>query len=270
MTTPPPEPGDDPRLPARLRANGIIRDGEQAVGRAWFRALTRWMDRVRPAVLPEGGAPNPGQVNQFVPFWGTLVDDEVMPPVRGILSRVWRAVTDATPDPLTDPAVADYLNVVGNRLRGVPDEVYSRIVREAELGLAEGESIDEIANRIRPVLTASGTDLWPNRATTVARTETIGAVNAGAYFAAVRDAEQRGDPAPFKVWLATEDARTRPTHRAADGQRTLVSEPFRVGGASLQFPGDPTGPAQEVINCRCTFLPVVLGEELDWTDRGWS
>jgi len=246
----------------------VIRDGERRVGRAWFRALTRWLDRVRPSVLPEDGSPQPQQINQFAPFWGTLIDDDVVPEVRGILSRVWRAVNrDETQDPLTDPSVADYLNTVGNRLRGVPDEVYSRIVRELELGLREGESIPDLADRIRPILTASGTDLWPNRATTIARTETIGAVNAGAYFAALRDAEREGDPAPMKVWLATEDTRTRPTHRRADGQRTLLSEPFHVGVGRLQFPGDPTGPPQEVINCRCTFLPVTLGEELDWTDR---
>jgi uncharacterized protein with gpF-like domain len=97
----------------------------------------------------------------------------------------------------------------------------------------------------------------------------MGAVNAGVFRAAQLDAEQRGDPAPFKMWLATEDSRTRPTHRTADRQRTLLSEPFIVGGARLMFPGDPTGPADEVIQCRCTMLPIVLGDELDWTDRGY-
>ena len=101
----------------------------------------------------------------------------------------------------------------------------------------------------------------------MARTETIGAVNAGVFRAAELDAEQRGDPAPFKQWIATEDSRTRPTHHDADNQRTLLREPFIVGGARLLFPGDPTGPAAEVINCRCSLLPIVLGEEIDWTER---
>ena len=92
-------------------------------------------------------------------------------------------------------------------------------------------------------------------------------MNAGIFRAAVLDAEDRGDPAPFKVWLATDDSRTRETHDLADGQRTLMSEPFRVGGAALMFPGDPRGPAQEVINCRCSLLPLILGETIDWTDR---
>jgi hypothetical protein len=73
--------------------------------------------------------------------------------------------------------------------------------------------------------------------------------------------------APFKQWISTEDPRTRPTHVAADKQRTLLREPFRVGGASLLFPGDPRGPGAEVINCRCSMLPIVLGDIIDWTER---
>jgi hypothetical protein len=54
---------------------------------------------------------------------------------------------------------------------------------------------------------------------------------------------------------------------AADQQRTLLSEPFRVGASALLYPGDPMGAAAEVINCRCVLLPIVLGEILDWTNR---
>jgi len=170
-------------------------------------------------------------------------------------------------EPESDPWTADYLNQVGNRLVRIPDEVYALIVSELEHGLREGESIPDMARRVERVLTATGSERWPNRARTVARTETIGAVNAGVFRAAVLDAQDRGDVAPAKVWIATEDARTRPSHTEADKQRTLLLSPFRVGGADLMFPGDPRGPAQEVINCRCSLLPVVLGEEIDWTDR---
>jgi uncharacterized protein with gpF-like domain len=163
--------------------------------------------------------------------------------------------------------VAQYLNRAGNRLRNVPDEVYSLIVAEVERGITEGRSIDDVQAAIQVLLTASGADRWPNRARTVARTETIGAVNAGVFRAAEMDAQERGDVAPMKVWIATDDSRTRPTHTDADGQRTLLRSPFQVGGAQLLFPGDPAGPAQEVINCRCTTIPIVLGEEIDWTER---
>lgn len=59
---------------------------------------------------------------------------------------------------------------------------------------------------------------------------------------------------PYKMWVTRRDERVRETHAAADGQTVPVDHPFLVGGASLQHPGDRTGPASEVINCRCVTV----------------
>lgn len=256
---------DDPHLPQRLRAQAFIRGGEASVGQAWYRSMTRFLDRVRPSVT-RGGGIDPGRVSDHSGFWSDEINVNVLPAISGVLSDAWRRVTDAG-NPPTDPWVRNYLNDSGNRMRSVPDEVYALIVAEVERGVSEGRSLDRVTADVQLILTASGTDRWPNRARTVARTETIGAVNAGVFRSAELEAEQRGDPAPFKVWISTEDQRTRPSHMEADQQRTLMREPFRVGGARLLFPGDPRGPGNEVINCRCSMLPVVLGETIDWTER---
>lgn len=258
-------PIDDPGLPQRLRAEAFIREGEQRVGRAWFRSATRFFDRVRPAVT-RGGSIDPARVSDEQQFWTEQVNVEVMPVVDSILSTAWRRVTRAA-EPAGDPWVAQYLNEAGNRMSNLPDEVYGLIVAEIERGIRDQLDIPTVAKAVDEILTTAGSDRWKNRAVTVARTETIGAVNAGVYRSAQLDAEARGDVAPFKQWISTADKRTRPTHVEADKQRTLLSEPFRVGGAQLMFPGDPTGPANEVINCRCSLFPVVLGEEIDWTER---
>lgn len=258
-----PVPDDD--LPARLRAAAFIAEGEQRIGRRWFRSLTTWLDRVRPAVT-RGGGVDPARVSDFTGPWTDAVNTEILPEIGGLLGQAWRRVT-AAGEPRTDPWVADYLNERGNRLVRLPDEVYALIVAEVERGITEGLEIPKVTAAVQAVLTSTASEYWPNRAVTVARTETMGAVNAGVFRAAELDAEQRGDPAPFKQWISTEDTRTRPTHREADKQRTLLRSPFVVGGAQLMFPGDPRGPAAEVINCRCTILPVVLGETIDWTDR---
>jgi hypothetical protein len=63
MTVPP-----DPNLPQRLRAQAFIREGEQRIGRRWFRSMTRFLDRVRPAVLRDGGV-DPGRVSDHQQFW---------------------------------------------------------------------------------------------------------------------------------------------------------------------------------------------------------
>lgn len=89
---------------------------------------------------------------------------------------------------------------------------------------------------------------WQVRATRIARTESTGAFNFGALSALADEGVTR------KTWVATEDSRTRPTHVAADGQTVPLMQPFRVGTAVLQMPGDPSGPANETINCRCTVI----------------
>jgi uncharacterized protein with gpF-like domain len=265
VTTP---PGSDPLLPARLRSLAVIADGEQRTGRAWFASARRFLDRVRPAVTG-GGLVDPGRVSDHQQFWTDEVNVRVMPTVARTLRDQFRRVTGRR-EPEGDPWVAQYLNEAGNRLVRLPDEVYALIVAEVERGIRDGDDIPTVTQRVDEVLSVSASERWRNRARTVARTETMAAVNGGAFRSAQLEAEAAGDPAPFKMWLATEDRRTRPTHRDADQQRTLLSEPFRVGLSSLMYPGDPFGAAAEVINCRCTMLPVVLGETLDWTNRQYQ
>jgi glutathione S-transferase len=89
---------------------------------------------------------------------------------------------------------------------------------------------------------------WRSRASNIATTESTAAFNSAA-LSALRD-----EGAETKVWLATSDARTRPEHRAADGQETGLTQPFDVGGYSMQHPGDPSAPAHLVCRCRCTLI----------------
>lgn len=96
-------------------------------------------------------------------------------------------------------------------------------------------------------LDANGS-IWRERATLIARTEATGAGNFGALQALTIEGVLT------KKWMATEDTRTRETHRAADDQQVAIAQPFVVGASLLQFPGDPTAPVGEVANCRCTII----------------
>jgi uncharacterized protein with gpF-like domain len=54
------------------------------------------------------------------------------------------------------------------------------------------------------------------------------------------------------TWVSTKDNRTRETHRGMDGQSRPFGVPFdSPSGAKLLYPGDPSAPAEEVVNCRC-------------------
>lgn len=99
--------------------------------------------------------------------------------------------------------------------------------------------------------------VWQTRAERIARTETTGAYNAGAY-AAQQEAE-----VGVRMWIATPDGATRETHLDMSGTCVPVGEPFVFpDGSELMFPGDPSGPPSETINCRCTTVSGVTCEQL--------
>ncbi len=102
---------------------------------------------------------------------------------------------------------------------------------------------------------------WQWLARRIARTEIHGAIEGGS-LAAAQAVEQATGAPMFKRWLSTTDTRVRGTHAVADGQIVKLGEPFTVGRAELQHPGEAGGPAHEVINCRCTML-VLEQDEVD-------
>ena len=59
-----------------------------------------------------------------------------------------------------------------------------------------------------------------------------------------------------KEWIASFDDRTRSSHAEAGASEPIpYNEAFMVGGSLLMYPGDPSGPAAEVVNCRCSVAP---------------
>lgn len=91
------------------------------------------------------------------------------------------------------------------------------------------------------------------RGETIARTEVKMAFEASAdeSLLQVVDEGLTEADAVEKIWSATGDARTRPSHMSANGQRVKLNEPFLVAGYRMLYPGDPSAPASETINCRC-------------------
>ena len=167
------------------------------------------------------------------------------------------------------PYVARHLEEVRNRMVRIPEQVFDLVRTEVDEGINAGEGVPELAKRIDATLLNSGSERWKNRAVVVARTESMGAYNGGT-LDAFKVIQEETDEKLEKVWLATMDTRTRDTHFIADGQRVPFAAPFIVGGFPGMFPGDPTLPAQEVIQCRCTFLVVEPGEVTDLSHRGWK
>jgi len=105
--------------------------------------------------------------------------------------------------------------------------------------------------------------LLRQRGETIARTETLKALNAGRQEALDQLIENPNNDVRaedvVRAWDSTGDARTRETHAAADGQVVPQGEAFTVGGYSMMYPGDTSlgAPAGETVNCRCYMAPEI-------------
>lgn len=88
-----------------------------------------------------------------------------------------------------------------------------------------------------------------SHAAAVTRTEVNAVCNLAAMDAAYRQGKR------FKTWKTFGDAKVRPSHKAANGQRVPLDMPFTVGGYEMMFPNDSSlgAPAGEVVNCRCVL-----------------
>ena len=116
--------------------------------------------------------------------------------------------------------------------------------------IAEGIADNLTADEMTRSLKRACSNMSYSRARTIARTETHQAGMTGQHIGMIQTADDV-DIEMEKVWIASGDMRTRPTHAAADDQTVAMDQAFDVGDSSLMYPGDPRGDAAEVINCRC-------------------
>ena len=134
-----------------------------------------------------------------------------------------------------------------NKLAGVPQEIYDGIKGLLETAAASGQSERGLADSIREAFDQT----YEGRAETVARTETASA------YGSASQASLEDSSWTHKRWLSAHDSAVRDSHREMDGEVVPVDERFSNG---LMFPGDPDGPAEEVINCRCVSVAATPEE----------
>lgn len=167
----------------------------------------------------------------------TEVNSATMRTLDGRLGEV-RALTaegSGSRSPVPHPAIDQRADVAWNR----------RKVEAAARG-AVGRTPAEAGERMRQVA-----DMNSNACARRVRTAINGAENAGRMDAMLAMGGS-------KRWVTMADELVRDSHAALHGVVVPVDEPFDNG---LMFPGDPSGPPEEVYNCRCT---------LEWVDDGES
>lgn len=268
MTEPWSGDGVDPWLPDRLAHAEAAAAAELAVREQFWAELSTWLVRVSRAVL-RTALPDPVAVFAQEPAWAAAVERVVSGSITDAISVTHRRIFGEGYPVESRPMVVDHLAQVSNRMVRTSGQVFDLVAGEVSAGAELGESIPEIAARVDDALSLTGAENWANRATVVARTETLGAMNAGRTDSFDALADVLGGEFE-QVWISTIDRRTRRTHREADGQRVPLGSPFTVGGASLRYPGDPLGPGKEIIQCRCSSIMVEPDEVIDLSNRQYK
>jgi hypothetical protein len=119
-----------------------------------------------------------------------------------------------------------------------------KITSEVSRGISTGMTFAQVAQQL-----ASYTNIGFNNAVRISRTEGH-RIQVQSGMDACYKAREKGTEV-VKQWDASMDKRTRESHARVDGEIRELDEKFSNG---LMFPGDPSGGAAEVVNCRCALL----------------
>lgn len=139
-------------------------------------------------------------------------------------------------------------------LKANRDAVIDAIRRDITKGILQGQSLTEMSRNVSDSLQKNA-----NNAFKIVQTETT-RISGQARQDSFKHAANRGLPIQ-KEWVAVFDGDTRDAHGEADGQKVDIDKPFIVDGEELMHPGDPSGSAGNVINCRCDMVTSIKGFE---------
>lgn len=156
----------------------------------------------------------------------------------------------------SDDTVAAWLTVLMGHINIVNKTTSLAISEAIARGIREGSTFEQIVMHIGQIFDRA----LNGRTALIARSMVMSAMNFGAY------SVYRFAGIPYKSWNSLLDGLERTTHNVAHGQLVKLGTYFTVGGAQLMYPGDPSGPPEEVINCRCFILPEFREGETVWKD----
>lgn len=131
-------------------------------------------------------------------------------------------------------------------------ETYGQVPGDAEPSASELNTFgSELGSHLADTSTRYGTTTEA-QADTVTRWVSTYTVNSATAAAAADPTSAAADV----VWVTMHDEDVRESHAALDGVVQPVGGTFDVDGYRLHFPGEPVGPPETFINCRCVLMPL--------------
>lgn len=159
---------------------------------------------------------------------------------------------DSIVQQLLDAVNAYFDRWVLNFITDMTNTTKKFIIQQILLGIENGDSFDETAKSI------IDSNINKYRAQMIVRTESVRSQNA----VSLESAKKTGIKM-LKIWNSAQDNRTRRVprdeydHLHLNGQKVGLDDKFvsqtKDGVVFMDYPGDPTAPAGEVIQCRCSI-----------------
>ena len=170
---------------------------------------------------------------------------------------------DAEEESLWDYVIRRYYEtfLMDKIVQPITETTFEQIRRVLLQANEEGWGVDKTVRALKT------SDITRMRAELIVRTESMRASNTGAMIAAAGSSV-----AVMKKWNSAQDNRTRRIprdefdHLHLNGKTVGFDQPFippsTMALDALQFPGDPSGSAGDICNCRCvvSFVPMRDGQ----------
>lgn len=264
-----PEPPTNPRdledwIEEQAQALGIIIERE--LRRIISSSIEGFIEGIPPESLEAlTAAADFSRFDDIPPQWLTAVANQVAPELQRLYLSGGVSVTVTAPgfEAMGPPTTDGWVAVVNQGavayatervplLSDIGYEIRSQVRAKVAAAVESGLSPQNLATQIREL-----TGISESRAMTIARTEANGAYSNGEW-QGLNALDEEFRPVE-KFWMARIDEVTRESHIAMDGRVVRWDEPYPFASGSMMHPHDYSGPAEEIINCRCSQGKLFLG-----------
>lgn len=165
----------------------------------------------------------------------------------GVLNEIPKWMQESIAERLSESFSEDYWDRISETTMGDAERVLRR-------GLAEGQSIGDMAAQLRKYFTGRGLHYARFRSENIARTESGNALNGARKDSVAQLQRELGLRVPMKQsWLSVLGNTTRATHAKLDGVPEDENGMWNLSGHKIPWPGHISLPPEERCQCQCSL-----------------